>query len=315
MLPVLKGMAGMIYVLMAQPPAAAVQKKLALAELTNVLQHREKFIKAHAAEYLVWTGHSNPALRAFTKEAQLHEGEPKYRIVIWRILAQAEKAPGPKKRWLDKIYAAYTDMNGPDRTHATESLAKLQQPVNDLFPGVTAKTLASTDRALQVYALWASAYGSAARVAAVKEKLLHLLLHDSDWVARKISAYALRRIGGGLARPQWEQLAAAALSARREDKNYITLLTTAWVTAPFIAGSKKTAAIDKLLTGDMKGYPVGEQIELALALAEKGTQRHVPLLLGMMNDQFSSGIYDRLSDEAADLHAAAAYAILKINSR
>ncbi|MES2375470.1 MAG: hypothetical protein V4553_02775 [Bacteroidota bacterium] len=290
------------------------QNTKAVTELKNTLIHRQKFIKAHAAEYLIWTGHPEVALKEFLNEEKLHGTEPKYRVVIWRILAQAEQNPARKKMWLNKMYDAYKDMAGPDRTHATEALAKLQQPVANLFPQVTSKTLTSDDRNLQTYAVWASSYGSEKRMNANREKLLHMVLTDTNAIIRRISAYVLRK-EQGLNRQQWDKITATALETHKTDELYVALLTTALVTAPTKADSKTLAQVDALLTKDIHSFTVAERTELAQALAEKGKKEHLPLLVNLLKDEDSAGIYDPASDEGADMRAAAAYAILKINSR
>ncbi|MGF7080208.1 hypothetical protein [Mucilaginibacter sp. UYCu711] len=314
MLHLLIGMLSAINILSMQNPTPTTPQKQALAELKLIIANRQKFIKAHAAEYLIWTGHADVALKEFLKEEKLHGTEPKYRVVIWRILVQAEHDPERKKMWLNKMYDAYKDLNGPDRTHATEALAKLQQPVANLFPEVTSKTLVSDDRNLQTYAVWASSYGSEIRMKVNREELLHRVLTDTNAIIRRISAYVLRK-EQELSTQQWDKITAAALAAHKTDELYVALLTTALVTAPAKADSKKLAQVDELLTKDVHSFTVGERTEIAQALAEKGTKIHLPLLIDLMKDKDSAGIYDPASDEGADMRAAAAYAILKINSR
>lgn len=288
--------------------------KQALTELKSVLVHRQKFIKAHAAEYLLWTGHADIALKEYLKEEALHGAEPKYRVVIWRVLTQAETETARKTEWLHKIYGAYTDMGGPDRTHATETLAKLKQPVADLFPETTTQTLASTDRNLHTYALWASSYGSAERMNENREKFVQMALADTDDNVKKISAFILRK-EQGLSLSQWDRIAAVALATAKTDDMYVVYLTTALVTAPEKADDYKVSQIVSLLLKGIANYNVGQRMELALALAEKGSHQHLPLLQGLLTDKNSAGIYEPASDEAADMRAAAAYAVLKINSR
>ena len=287
-------------------------EKKALSLLSSLLEKRQKFVKAHVAEYLIWTGHANLALEEFIKEEKLYSTEPKYRIVIWRVLAQAEKDSIRKQLWLDKIYNAYKDMNGLDRTHATETLAKLKQPVSNLFPEVTKKTLVSSDRNLQTYALWASSIGSDIDINRIREKLLNLMLTDSDTTIRKISAFILRQLKG-LDERQWERLVQVALSNRPVDEMYVTIPVTALVTMPSGVNDTKVSLIKDLLIRDVKKYSANQRNELALALAEKGTRKDLKILEYIM----SSGIegHDPDSDEVADLRASAAYAILKINSK
>jgi hypothetical protein len=314
LVPILAGLFSLIHLSQMQNSSTQTLKKQALAELKAVLEHRQKFIKAHAAEYLIWTGNSGIALKEFLKEERLHGAESKCRVVIWRILVQAETDPLRKKLWLEKIYGAYKDMDGPDRVHATETLAKLKQPVADLFPQVTTTTLASEDTNLNTYALWASSYGSSTRMNKNRQRFLQMALTDTSILVRKISAYVLRK-EQGLAMQQWDKLYTAALAANKTSDIYITLLTTALVTAPAKADCGKLAKIDELLTADIGDYNVGERTELAQALAEKGTKKHLALLMNLMDSKYSAGVYDPAGDEGADLRAAAAYAILRINSR
>lgn len=287
-------------------------EKKALCLLSSLLEGRQKFVKAHAAEYLIWTGHANLALEEFIKEEKLYSKEPKYRIVVWRVLAQAEKDPVRRQLWLNNIYNAYNDMNGLDRTHATETLAKLKQPVSNLFPEVTDKTLSSSDRNLQTYALWASSIESDEHINRNREKFLDLMLRDSDTTIRKISAFILRQLKG-LNEQQWERVLQAAISNRPMNELYVTFLATALVTVPTGVEGAKVSVIHDLLIRDVKKYSANQLNELALALAEKGTKEHLKVLEFIMNNCTEGHKPD--SDEVADSRASAAYAILKINSR
>lgn len=289
-----------------------MREKKALCLLSSLLEKRQKYVKAHVAEYLIWTGHASLALEEFIKEEKLYSKEPKYRIVVWRVLAQAEKDPIRKQLWLNKIYNAYKDMNGLDRTHATETLAKLKQPVSSLFLEVTEKTLTSSDRNLQTYALWASSIGSDEHINRNREKFLDLMLTDSDTTIRKISAFVLRQMKG-LNEQQWERVLQAAISNRPMNEIYVTFLATALVTAPTGVEGAKVSLINDLLIRDVKKYSANQLNELALALAEKGTRKHLEILESIMSNGTEGNDPD--SDEVADSRASAAYAILKINSR
>ncbi|MBC7390366.1 MAG: hypothetical protein H7329_14205 [Opitutaceae bacterium] len=292
----------------------SIQEKKALVELNSTLEHRQKWIKVHAAEYLIWAGHPGTVLKEFLKEEKIHSNEPQYRIGIWRVLVQAERDPARKKIWLNKIYDAYKDMNGPDRTHATETLAKLKQPVANLFPQVTAITIASGDRNLQAYALWASSFGSESLMKKNKKKFIDMALTDTNMTIRKISAFVLRQ-SKGLKLAQRERLATAALSTDKMADTYVTYLATSLVTAPAGADCNKLSKINDMLIKDVKKYTAAQRTELFQALAEKGEKKHLKILQGFIDDENSGGIYDFSSDESADMRAAAAYAILKINGR
>ncbi|WP_316814377.1 hypothetical protein [Pedobacter heparinus] len=279
------------------------EEKKALAELNSILLKSEKFVKAHAAEYLIWTGHRNAALKEFLEEEHLYSAEPKYRVVIWRVLAQAEADPLLKKMWMDKIYQAYTDLDGPDRTHATETLAKLKQPVADLFPEETAYTLKSPDRNLQTYALWASAVDVNGQICKNKDEFLDKALRDSDLTIRRISAFVLRQ-SKGLNLEQWQKLASVILTIDPKEELYVTLLATVLVTAPTDANQDILAEIKKILVKGAKKYSASQRIDLSQAFAEKGEEEQLPVLMDILE-----------SEEDPDARAAAAYGILKIKGR
>lgn len=283
-------------------------------ELQTVLKTQQKFVKAHAAEYLIWTGHREEALKAFLKEDSLYSSEPKYRVVVWRVLVEAEKSNADKKAWLQKIYGAYTDMNGPDRTHATETLAKLKQPVNTLFPQVTAKTLVAEDSHLQTYTIWASSVGSENLTSTNREKLLKLALTDTSNVIRRISAFAIRKIKG-LDISQWQRVEKVALKTSATEDLFVPMLTTALITAPAGANKEKLQTIKSLLMDNVTHYSVAQLNELSLALAEKGKKNDLPVLQNLLDNKNNVAKYDSTSAEAADLRAAAAYAILEIIKR
>lgn len=288
--------------------------KAAVAVLNKVLTGSHMFVKAHAAEYLIWTGHPQSALKEYLNEEKLHGTEPKYRIVIWRVLVQAEPDPARKKMWLEKIYHAYNDVNGPDRIHATETLAKLKQAVSDLFPQTTQGVLASKDSILRTYGLWAGGYGSEARIHTNKEKCLEMALTDTDITIKKISAYVLRN-WGGLNEQEWGQLNAAALKVKPDDAMFTSYLASAIITAPAGTGQHKIDQLKHKMVSHVNEYDAGHRIDLAQTLAQKGTAEDLPLLADVLHDKNVNGKYQLGTEEAADLHAAAAYAILKIRQR
>ena len=209
---ILTGIINLINIFQMETVSLSILEKKALAELNSTLAQRQKWIKVHAAEYLIWAGYPGAALKEFLKEEKIHSNEPQYRIGIWRVLVQAEKEPARKNMWLHKIYDAYKDMDGPDRTHATETLAKLKQPVTNLFPQVTEKTHASGDRNLQTYALWASSFGSDSLIEVNRKKFIDMALTDTNLIIRKISAFVLRQ-SKGLNLQQWELLTLSALAS------------------------------------------------------------------------------------------------------
>src|SRR4051812_27913634 len=119
-------------------------------ELSETLRTQHEFIKVHAAEYLLWLGRSEEVRKEFLAENEKHGDQPKYRIGIWRVLAQTETEPEKKKIWYDKIYKAFGDLNGPDRLHAAETLAKLKLSPSQKYPEATEKSLRDESQNMQV---------------------------------------------------------------------------------------------------------------------------------------------------------------------
>src|SRR5690348_12504459 len=99
--------------------------KTARHTLNAVLTEQQGFIKAHAGEYLLRVGDTAEVQRTFLREDELHGTEPRYRIVIWRVLAQTESSPAGKMKWAGKVLAVFGDPQAPDRLHASETLARL----------------------------------------------------------------------------------------------------------------------------------------------------------------------------------------------
>ena len=159
-----------------------------MTELRTVLHEQSQFIKVHAAEYLIWLGHTEEVRKIYLAEDSLHGNEAPYRIGIWRVLAQTEQKPEDKIRWINKVLDVYGDSTAPDRLHATETLAKLQQSPLEKYPELTQKTLNSDNRNLNTYALWAISYSSDSALRKNRTEFLRMALEDSDQIVRKISA-------------------------------------------------------------------------------------------------------------------------------
>ena len=284
----------------------------ALKELQKTLKSQPQWIKVHAAEYLVWIGHSEEVKKVFMQENELHNTEPKYRIGIWRVLTEAETSPDQKIQWINNIFDAFQDINGIDRLHAAETLAKLKLSPLSKYPEATQNALKSGNRNLYVYALWATAYASDSALNNNRQELLNLAVSDSNEVIRKISAFVLRKLGG-LTKNQWTYLSKKALSEPVVSGLRNSLLNTAFVTLP--EGIEESGLFQKIreeVLKDYKLFAVEKRIELALSLAEKGTVADLPVLQTFLNNEDILGKYEPNSSEAADVRAAAAFAILKI---
>jgi HEAT repeat protein len=284
----------------------------AMNELREVLHKQSQFIKVHAAEYLIWLGDTDEVRKVYLSENDRYQTQTPYRIGIWRVLAQTEKKSEDRMQWINKVFDVYADKNAPDRLHATETLAKLQQSPLEKYPGITQATLSSDNRNLNTYALWAVSYSSDSAMKKNRSEFLHLAKEDSNQIIRKISAFILRKIGG-LTSDEWTGLADKALSEPVETGMRYSLLNTAFVTSP--DESKKTGLFQTIRQEMVKNsnhFSMGERIELALSLADRGTEEDLPVLQSMLNNENISGIYEADSKEGADIRATAAYAIVKI---
>jgi hypothetical protein len=289
--------------------------KKAEAELYEVLHHQSEYVKVHAAEYLIWLGQVKIAKETFLKEEIAHHSVPKYRVVVWRVLAQTEKDAVAKKRWTDQIFAAFADEEGQDRIHAAETLGKLKLSPMTKYADATDKILTTQHENLYVYTLWAASQASPAAYATNKVKFLNLLYTSKVDDLRRISAFVLRK-EGKLSQSEWTTLAKTALAEVPESPLKKTLLNTAFATRP--AASKASADAKQIKQQLLAGYdklPAGGRIELSLVLADHGTLADLPVLADFIGNKYSEGIYDATTALAADLRATAAYAILKIKKR
>ena len=286
-----------------------------MKELKTVLHEQSQFVKVHAAEYLIWLGHTEEVRKVFLAEDSLHGKETPYRIGIWRVLAQTEEMPEDKMRWINKVLDVYGDSIAPDRLHATETLAKLQQSPFEKYPELTRKTLTADNRNLNTYALWAMSYSSDSAMEKNRTDFLRMALEDSDQIIRKISAFIVRKIRG-LTETEWTTLANKAFTEPGTSEMKHSLLNTAFVTLP--ADIKKTELFDNIykeMVKDSNAFSAGQRMELALSLADSGEETDLPVLLSMLNNENITGKYEVGSKEGADVRATAAYAILKIKER
>ncbi len=288
-----------------------------------MLHSQSDWVKVHAAEYLLWAGFPAEVRTVFLEEEQRFGHQPPYRIGIWRVLAQA--APTVKERaiWLDRIQQAFQDTLGPDRVHAAETLAKLGTPVA-APANVTKRAVESNDKALSLYTQWALAHQSAgATVRTCRLFLGKLTARQSDAATRRLSAYSLRHLGQ-MTGAQWRHLAQTALVESDSSGVKTHLLSAAFVQAPASAADTRlfVRIRDQLLSVQKSPHKV-DRTELAMALARRGTPNELPVLVAMLSNQSPLlGISSNASAEAllqtpdnADVRAAAAYAILRVQQR
>ncbi|GAB2781675.1 hypothetical protein GCM10027275_26730 [Rhabdobacter roseus] len=303
------------------PQYPASYREAALRELREVLQHQEEWVKVHAAEYLLWAGYPEGVRAVYLQEEKRYGTQSPYRIGIWRVLAQVSEEE--KSTWTGRIQRAFGDPDGPDRIHAAETLAKLKVPPT-AAPEVTRRALESDNPALALYTRWAVAHASPEALASTRQYLLDgLAAGPQEVLFKRLSGYILRNLGD-LTPPQWQQLARVALAEPATSDAQVYLLSAAYVRVP--AGEEASgtyAQVREKLLGTQDSPQKAVRSELAMALAEKGTLADLPVLLSLLTNKNPLGTAEgtwteealRKSPDNADVRAAAAYAILKIEQR
>lgn len=142
----------------------------------------------HAAEGLLAAGHCDGVREVFRLENERQGDKPEYRIGIWRVLASSSEEPAERERWVRKIKEAFLDLNGPDRIHAAEGIAKLRAPMRPATREVAWRAAESPDPALSVMTAWALAANGDKKA----EQLLNASLASKTPVIRRVAAYAFR---------------------------------------------------------------------------------------------------------------------------
>ncbi len=257
-----------------------------LAVLHEALAEGKEWVKVHAAESLIWTGNPESVRDVFLKE--LPGAWPKYRIGVWRVLAQAAPDQAERQQYEDKILAALLDSQGPDRQHAAETLGKLGVSSHD--PAV--QRLAATETgAFQSMAQWVLANG----LGESDEARLAELLASNNADTRGCAAYALRFFKQ--IRPSTlEKLEAAANKESLDSPWRCNILSPWYLHAP---AAKRPAIRAQLLEYAERGNK-DEKRELCAALGRLPNAEDIPVLIRL------------LDDPDLDARAGAAEALLRI---
>lgn len=284
---------------------SAESREQAVSILRNTLAQEQRWIKVHAAEFLLNLSYPQRVYETFQEERQAFESEPKYRIGIWRVLAQSAADPLERQQWVERIRDVVLDPEAKDHIHAFETLAKLGYQSN--APEFQSALLKATEASHPAasYARWLKALsGNHLDQAQFVE-----LLDSPDETSRLVTAYGLQWMR---TRPQGSGgvfLDVPQIAARLEqavDREPVTsaargyLLSAAWI---FAANEEAAAEFrQKLLDAANRGQ-AADRIVAAAALAERGGKPDVPLLVQW------------LTNEDADVRANAAAALLRIGRR
>ncbi|HUT25690.1 MAG TPA: sodium/solute symporter [Sumerlaeia bacterium] len=286
----------------AQPPRVTPElRERCVKVLRDALQNEERWVKVHAAEHLLALGYPQDVREAFEAELAAHGEEPQYRIGVWRVLARTWLRPDQRKPWIERIRNAFLDADGPDRLHAVETLGKLGYTIPEERKEAEEdkeafeKAAGSADRAFAAYAQWSlvqSAGGAG-------QKALAALLESDDERARGTAAYVLRNLPNVSAETlRTIQNAARGESADSSARVYMLSAAFARARDDSETRSFKNALLEYAKTGDK-----GQKYETAAALAVRGNNDDLPVLIGL------------LDDPETDARVGAAHAILRIERR
>ena len=277
-------------------------REQAVRTMRDVLEREDRWVKVHAAEFLLALEYPDAVEETFVKELELHGTEPEYRIGIWRVLSKATYDPKERLRWVHKIRDVFLDPNAPDRLHAVETLAKLGYTV----PGATGKTTQKTtewkifedpnadDPAVDAFARWVLVNSDPEH----DESPLRELLASPDARIRGLAAYGIRHLS--TVSPATGQALASAAAAEPQDSPWRVHLVCA--TAIHGPADIRSDWMDELREYT-EATDSNERYQACQTLAQVASQNDLALLAG------------RLEDADTDVRSAAAYAVLRIGRR
>ncbi len=256
--------------------------------LQEALNKGEEFVKVHAGESLLWTDHPDKVREVFLKESQ---ETPKYRIGVWRVLAQTAPNKDERQDYENKILAVLLDKDAPDRLHAAETLGKLA--VTNRDPEVLRLVKEATGP-FQAMVRWVVANSGEAQ----DEALLTELLEDEDAYTRGCAAYALR-FSKTLRPSTREKLMVAAEKEPADSSWRVHILSALYLHASLEERpALRTSLLHYLDTGDS-----GQKREACAALGRVPHSEDIPTLTKV------------LEDADLDVRAGAAEAILLLERR
>lgn len=256
-----------------------------LTEIHAALDNGTEFVKVHAAESLLWTGNPGNVREVFLKEPQT---VPRYRIGVWRVLAQAAPDAKERRAYENRILTALLDTNGTDRTHAAETLGKLGVSNHD--PEVLRLAREETG-ACQAMARWVLANSGSEQ----DEAFLAELLESPNTDARGCAAYALRFFK--IIRPATYEKLKAAGGKESLDSPHLANVLSPWY---LHASAAERPAIRARLLQCAEAGNKDQKREVCAALGRVPNREDIPVLTKI------------LADADLDARAGAAEAILRI---
>lgn len=257
----------------AAPATDAIPAQLqarCLAVLHEAMTEGKVWVKVHAAESLLWTGHPEGVREVFLEEEKT--AGPQYRIGVWRVLAQAAPDAQTRKQYVDKIAAVFFDKDASDRLHASETLGKLGYTSHD--PEVL-RVAEKGEKSFQPMARWIMANSGDAK----DEAYLAELLASDDPEARSCAAYALRFLK--TIRPEtYAKLNAAAEKEPQDSPQRVLILSATYLHAPEADKTGLHAQLIKYADTGTKD----DKREVCAALGRKPSPEDLPLLTRLLDD-------------------------------
>lgn len=284
------------------PQVTSELRERAVSTLRDVLEHQERWVKVHAAEFLLSLDYPEGVEKEFTEELERHGTEPEYRIGIWRVLAKAVYDPRENRRFIARIRDVFLDSAAPDRLHAAETLAKLGyaipqetgaagggEPERQAF-----ERAAGGGDSMAVYARWVLFNSDPRR----DDSPLGEMLSSADAGVRGTAAYAIRHLAPVSPVAQ-RALAAAAAAEPRDSAAEIQIVCAMAVHSPAAQRAEWIARLREFAeAADAK-----DRYQARQTLAQLAGPADLALL--------SRG----LDDADADVRAASGYAVLRLGRR
>ncbi|MDO9591640.1 MAG: hypothetical protein Q7I98_00415, partial [Erysipelotrichaceae bacterium] len=270
-------------------------RERAVKTLKDALVTEQRWVKVHAAEFLLALDYPGGVNEIYAKELEMLGNEPQYRIGIWRVMAQASQDQSQRAQWQMKIRDVFLDIAGPDRVHAAESLGKLGYKPEESEIGVFAEAAKSQDQDFAVCAQWVLADSGKAE----DEKRLAVFLDSPRAPTRNLAAYALRFL-----RTVSDETRQKLIRVAEQEP--VSSSARVYVFSAALAHSsepKNTRWLKEELLKCAKAGGKDDKCEAAAALAAKGDVSDLPVLVAL------------LDDPEADVRVNAANAVLRIDRR
>lgn len=280
-----------------ESPSDVVSPQLrqrAIDVMRGVLENEERWVKVHAAEYLLALNYVDGVREAFLAKEKLHGDEPEYRIGIWRVLARSANSIKERTKWVEKIRQVIGDPEAPDRLHAIETFAKLQEVATDGEISILEKDVEKGPSPIPPFAAWVLLNSGQTEA----EARLVEMLDSQDPDIRRCAAYALRL------RPSVSSVTVEMLIEKEKQEPDDSPARVYLAGAAAVHGSQKVRnALKPSLIEIAKNGNKDARYEAGQTLAQIGDKSDLPIML------------DFLDDPNPDIISTAANAILRIERR